>query len=270
MFKENKNSNILINVDQMSFYRGDRRIYENINLNIIKGKITAIIGPSGTGKTTLLRLIGGQLKPCTGTITYDGIDINSLSRTKLYELRKKMSMLFQSGALFTDMNVYENVAYPIKEHTKLPEELIETLVKMKLETVGLRGALKLMPSQLSGGMARRVAIARAIALDPEVIMYDEPFTGQDPITMAILIKLIKELNQTLGITSIIVSHDVAEVMSIADYVYLISEGKILAKGTPKEINENKDPIVDQFVHGIADGSIPFQYPSKYKYIEDLQ
>ena len=263
----------LITLENVTFSRGKHIIYDNVSLTIPKGKITAIMGPSGTGKTTLLRLIGGQLKPQSGSILYkiendQKIDISKLSRAKLFQLRKRMSMLFQNGALFTNMSVLNNVIYPLKEHTKLPNELIRSLALMKLETVGLRGACDKMPAQLSGGMARRAALARAIALDPELIMYDEPFTGQDPITMAVLLKLIKQLNDTLGITSIIVSHDVDEVLSIADYLYIIANTKILASGTPQVIKENRDPDVYQFIHGLPDGSVPFHYPAK-DYFEDL-
>lgn len=212
----------LIEVRNMSFTRGNRKIFENINLTVPRGKITAIMGPSGIGKTTLLRLIGGQLRPNEGEIWFDGDNIPSLSRSKLYQSRKKMSMLFQSGALFTDMDVFNNVAFPLREHTNLPESLIHTTVMMKLEAVGLRGAAKLMPSELSGGMARRAALARAIALDPDLIMFDEPFVGQDPITMGVLVKLIDELNQSLGVTCVVVSHDVPEVLSIADNAYIVS------------------------------------------------
>ncbi|MBP7980437.1 MAG: ATP-binding cassette domain-containing protein, partial [Tolumonas sp.] len=221
-------SDSLIQIRDLSFSHGERLIYDNISLDIPKGKITALMGPSGIGKTTLLRLIGGQLKPDHGQILFDGADIPQLNRRDLYAIRKRMSMLFQSGALFSGISVFDNVAYPLREHTRLPEEIIRTLVLMKLESVGLRGAANMMPSQLSGGMARRAALARAIALDPELIMYDEPFAGQDPITMAVLVKLIRELNTSMGITSVIVSHDVAEVMSIADYVYLIANHSIVA------------------------------------------
>lgn len=270
---ETKDQIDLIKLENVSFSRGKHVIYDNVTLNIPKGKITAIMGPSGTGKTTLLRLIGGQLLPQAGSIWYQlendqKVNIPTLSRSKLFQLRKRMSMLFQNGALFTGMSVLDNVIYPLKEHTKLPPELLRTLALMKLETVGLRGARDKMPAELSGGMARRAALARSIALDPELIMYDEPFTGQDPITMAVLLKLIKRLNDTLGITSIIVSHDVEEVMSISDYVYIIANTKILASGTPKSILENKDPNVYQFIHGVADGSVPFHYPAN-DYFEDL-
>ncbi|OIQ24666.1 phospholipid ABC transporter ATP-binding protein MlaF [uncultured Vibrio sp.] len=252
----------LITINQLSFSRSGRTIFDDINLTVPTGKITAIMGPSGIGKTTLLRLIGGQLMPDAGEIWFDGQDIPQLKRKQLYRVRKKMSMLFQSGALFTDLTVFDNVAFPLREHTSLDETLIRTLVLLKLEAVGLRGAAQLMPSELSGGMARRAALARAIALDPELIMYDEPFVGQDPITMGVLVELIKSLNEALGVTSVVVSHDVPEVMSIADWVYLLADGKVIAKGTPKELEENEDPKVVQFLKGIADGPVPFRYPAR--------
>ena len=258
----------LVQINNLSFSHGDRLLYDNISLSIPKGKVTALMGPSGIGKTTLLRLIGGQLKPDSGQVLFDGHDVPRLSRRALYELRKRMSMLFQSGALFAGMTVFENVAYPLREHTQLPEELIRTLVLMKLESVGLRGAAELMPSELSGGMARRAALARAIALDPELILYDEPFVGQDPITMAVLVKLIRQLNQTMGITSVIVSHDVPEVMSIADYVYLIANKRVVAAGTPEELRREGNPEVVQFVQGLPDGPVPFHYPAG-NYLEAL-
>ena len=254
-------SDSLIRIRDLSFSHGERLIYDNISLDIPKGKITALMGPSGIGKTTLLRLIGGQLKPDSGQILFDGLDIPRLKRSELYGIRKRMSMLFQSGALFSGISVFDNVAYPLREHTQLPEEIIRTLVLMKLESVGLRGAANLMPSQLSGGMARRAALARAIALDPELIMYDEPFAGQDPITMAVLVKLIRDLNQSLGITSVIVSHDVAEVMSIADHVYLIANHQIVAQGSPEELRQEGNPEVVQFIQGLPDGPVPFHYPA---------
>ncbi len=252
----------LVEIHKMSFSRNTRKIFEDINLTVPKGKITAIMGPSGIGKTTLLRLIGGQILPDSGEIWFDGDNIPSLSRQQLYHVRKKMSMLFQSGALFTDLNVFENVAYPIREHLNLPEPLLKTLVLMKLEAVGLRGASQLMPSELSGGMARRVALARAIALDPEMIMFDEPFVGQDPITMGVLVELISRLNNALGITCIVVSHDVPEVLSIADYAYIIAQQHIIAEGTPEALRNNEDPRVKQFLYGYADGPVPFRYPAK--------
>ncbi|MEL6114427.1 phospholipid ABC transporter ATP-binding protein MlaF [Photobacterium sp. SP02] len=251
----------LIRINNLTFSRGERKIFDDVSLEVPKGKITAIMGPSGIGKTTLLRLIGGQIMPDQGEIWFDDKNIPALSRSDLYRARKRMSMLFQSGALFTDMTVFDNVAFPLREHTDLPEDLLRTLVLLKLEAVGLRGAANLMPSELSGGMARRAALARAIALDPDLIMYDEPFVGQDPITMGVLVKLIHSLNEALSITSVIVSHDVPEVMSIADHVYLLSGGKIIGSGTPDELNANPDEKVRQFLDGNADGPVPFNYPA---------
>ena len=255
-------NNDLVTVNNLTFSRGNRTIFDGIDLHVPEGKVTAIMGPSGIGKTTLLRLIGGQLYPEQGEIWFDGDNIPTLSRKKLYHARKKMSMLFQSGALFTDLNVFDNVAFPLREHTQLSEDIIRTMVLLKLEAVGLRGAAQLMPSELSGGMARRAALARAIALDPDLIMYDEPFVGQDPITMGVLVELISNLNQALGLTSIVVSHDVPEVMSIADWVYLLANGKIIAFGTPDDLRQNPDPRVQQFLQGDADGPVPFSYPSQ--------
>lgn len=254
-------SNSLITIKDLTFYRGSRKIFDDVSLTVPTGKVTAIMGPSGIGKTTLLRLIGGQLAPEQGEILFDGQNVPTLSRGKLFELRKRMSMLFQSGALFTDMTVFDNVAFPLREHTKLDEALIKTIVLLKLEAVGLRGAAQLMPSDLSGGMARRAALARAIALDPELIMFDEPFVGQDPITMGVLVSLIRQLNQALGLTCVVVSHDVPEVMSIADHVHLLAEGKIIASGSPEELRANQDPRVIQFLKGTADGPVPFKYPA---------
>jgi len=252
---------IMVRIRGMSFEYAGRKIFDNIDLDIPRGKITAIMGPSGTGKTTLLRLIGGQLKPSQGSIQVAGLEVPKLSHHDLYELRKTMGMLFQSGALLSDINVFENVAFPLREHTRLPESMIHDLVLMKLNAVGLRGAKELMPSELSGGMARRVAMARAITLDPTMIMYDEPFTGQDPISMGILVKLIHSLNRSLGITSIVVSHDVAETASIADYVYLVSGGKVLDEGTPEQLNSSRSEWTTQFMQGQPDGPIPFHYPA---------
>lgn len=249
----------LIEIENLTFKRGERIIYNDISLSIPTGKVTGIMGPSGIGKTTLLRLIGGQIKPDAGKILFSGKDIPSLSRSELYETRKRMSMLFQSGALFTDMSVFDNIAFPIREHSKLPENIIEKIVLMKLEAVGLRGARDLQPSELSGGMARRVALARAIALDPELILYDEPFAGQDPISMGVIVRLIRSLSDALGLTSVVVSHDVPEVMSIADYIYIIAEQKIIGHGTPDQIREDKSDLVKQFVQGRADGPVPFHY-----------
>lgn len=259
-----------IRINQLSFSRGERTIFDNISLTIPPGKITAIMGPSGIGKTTLLKLFGGQIEPDSGEVWFEDQQINRLTRSKLYQVRKRMSMLFQSGALFTDLNVFDNVAFPLREHTSLNESFIRSIVLLKLEAVGLRGASELMPSELSGGMTRRVALARAIALDPEVVMYDEPFVGQDPITMGVLVELIKKLNQAMGITSIVVSHDVPEVMSIADHVYLLADGKIIAEGSPEEINQMDDARVKQFVSGEADGAVPFAYPAQSMQKELLQ
>src|SRR5579872_226822 len=232
-------ANNLVEITNLHFHRNGRPIFSGVDLVIPRGKVVAIMGPSGTGKTTLLRLIGGQLQPASGKIHVAGQNIHRLSQAELYKLRKKMGMLFQSGGLFTHLNVFENVAFPLREHTQLSEEMIRSLVLMKLQMVGLRGARDLMPSELSGGMARRVALARAIALDPQLIMYDEPLTGQDPITKGVLVKLIRTLNDTLGLTSIIVSHDVQETLSIADYVYVIADGKIIGQGTPEAVMADK-------------------------------
>ncbi len=249
----------LIDVKNLSFKRGERVIYDNVNLKIRRGQITAIMGPSGTGKTTLLRLIGGQLTPDQGGILLDGQNIATMSRSELFAARARMGMLFQSGALFTDMSVYENVAFPIRAHTKLPENLIAEIVALKLESVGLRGAEKLMPAELSGGMNRRVALARAIALDPDLIMYDEPFAGQDPIVMGVLTRLIRSLREALDLTTIIVSHDVDETLSIADYIYVVAEGKVQGEGTPAQLREHASPFVRQFLTGSVEGPVDYQF-----------
>jgi len=252
---------IILKIKDLSFHRGDRAIFNGLNLEVPSGKVTAIMGPSGTGKTTLLKLIGGQLQPDAGIVEFQGKNIHQMNTTELYKARHKMGMLFQSGALFTDISVFENVAFPIREHTDLPEEVIRAVVLMKLEAVGLRGARDLMPAELSGGMARRTALARAIALDPLMIMYDEPFAGQDPISMGVLVKLIDLLNDALGVTSIVVSHDVTEVISIADYVYLLSDGKVIGQGTPETLQRENSPRVSQFMQGLADGPVPFHFPA---------
>jgi len=271
MTDNNNNRNgddVLVRIRGLSFSRGTRKIFDNIDLDIHRGRVTAIMGPSGTGKTTLLRLIGGQLRPDAGTVEVDGENVHRLSLSALYELRKRMGMLFQSGALLTDLDVYDNIAFPLREHTKLPEALIRDLVLMKLEAVGLRGARDLMPSELSGGMARRVALARAIALDPMMIMYDEPFTGQDPISMGVIVQLIRKLNDALGLTSIVVSHDVAETTEIADYVYVLSSGRVMGQGTPDELERSESGWVKQFIHAEPEGPVPFHYPAP-DYEEDL-
>ncbi len=259
---------ICVKIRDLRFSRGNRWIFDGIDIDIPRGKIVAIMGPSGTGKTTLLRLIGGQLKPHAGTVEVNGKNLATLSMSKLYELRKNMGMLFQSGALLTDINVFENVAFPLREHTKLQEVLIRHLVLMKLQAVGLRGARDLMPSQLSGGMARRVALARALVFDPSMIMYDEPFTGQDPISMGVLVHLIRSMNDALGLTSIIVSHDVQETSQIADLIYVLSDGKIVSHGTPKAMKNSESAWVKQFINGESDGPVPFHYPAP-DYVEDL-
>lgn len=252
----------LIKISHMSFHHENGKVvFDDVDITIPRGKITAIMGPSGTGKTTLLRLIGGQLAPSLGQITIAGENIHALSRNALYHVRKRMGMLFQSGGLFTHLNVFENVAFPLREHTNLSASMLRTLVLMKLQMVGLRGACHLMPSTLSGGMARRVALARAIALDPELIMYDEPFTGQDPISMGVLVKLIRMLNRALGLTSIIVSHDVQEAFSISDYVYVIADKKIVGHGTPEALRQDASASLQQFILGLPDGPVPFHYPA---------
>ena len=259
---------ILVRIRDLHFRRGDRVIFDGVDIDFRRGRITAIMGPSGTGKTTLLKLIGAQLRPDSGTITVDGQDIHKLRQRDLYELRKRMGMLFQSGALLTDLDVFENVAYPLREHTNLPERMIRYLVLSKLQAVGLRGAARLTPSELSGGMARRVALARAIALDPMMIMYDEPFTGQDPISMGVLVKLIKTMNDNLGLTSIIVSHDVPETASISDYIYIISDGKVREQGSPEELGNTRSEWAKQFLNGQPDGPVAFHYPAR-PYAEDM-
>jgi len=259
----------LVRVRGLRFAFGPRAIFDGVDIDIRRGKVTAIMGPSGTGKTTLLRMIGGQLRPLQGSIEFDGVDVHKQPRNKLFELRKRMGMLFQNGALLTDLSVFDNVAFPLREHSGLPESMIRDVVLMKLEAVGLRGAAALYPEQISGGMSRRVALARAIALEPAMVMYDEPFTGQDPISLGVLMRLIRTLNQALGLTSIIVSHDVQEVLSISDYAYVVSSGKVLAHGTPEAIHDSAAEFVQQFLHGKPDGPVPFHYKTARSYAEDL-
>ncbi|RMJ03983.1 putative ABC transporter ATP-binding protein [Marinobacter litoralis] len=261
-------SSAYITLKDVVFSRSGRRIFDGITLDIPVGKITAIMGPSGTGKTTLLRVIGGQLKPDSGQVIMAGHDVPKLKRKALYRLREKMGMLFQSGALFTDISVFENVAFPLRVHTSLPEDMIRDIVLMKLEAVGLRGARDLMPSELSGGMTRRVALARSIALDPELIMYDEPFAGQDPIAMGVLVKLIRDLNSSMGLTSVLVSHDVPESLSICHYACIIADGKVIGTGTPEELRNHPSELVQQFLSGKPDGPVPFHYPAS-KPVDDF-
>ncbi|MDB5871136.1 MAG: putative transporter, permease component [Ramlibacter sp.] len=244
----------------LSFGYGERLILDKVSFTVPRGKVTALMGASGGGKTTVLRLIGGQVKPRGGELLFDGKEVAKLDQSGLYAARRRMGMLFQFGALFTDLSVFDNVAFPLREHTGLPEGLVRDIVLMKLNAVGLRGARDLMPSEISGGMARRVALARAIALDPELIMYDEPFAGLDPISLGTAAQLIRRLNDTLGITSIVVSHDLEETFHIADQVIVLANGKVAAQGTPQEVMHSDDPLVDQFVHARPDGPVAFHYP----------
>jgi phospholipid/cholesterol/gamma-HCH transport system ATP-binding protein len=252
----------LVEIRDLHFAYGERPILSNLRMDFPRGKLIAVMGGSGCGKTTVLRLIGGQIRPQKGTVSVCGEVVHTLDIDRLYHLRRRMGMLFQFGALFTDLSVFDNVAFPLREHTDLPEELIRDLVLMKLHAVGLRNAHRLKPSEISGGMARRVALARAVALDPQLIMYDEPFAGLDPISMGITATLIRDLNNALGSTSIVVSHDVNETFAIADYVYFMSAGAIVAEGTPAEMRASEDPYVKQFVHAAPDGPVPFHYPGK--------
>lgn len=252
----------LIEIRDLHYSISGRVICGGMNINIRRGQVTAIMGPSGCGKTTVLRLLGGQLKPQSGQVLFSGRNIPSMSQDELYAVRRRMGMMFQSGALFTDLSVFENVAFPLREHTRLPEPLLRSLVLMKLEAVGLRGARDLVPSELSGGMARRVALARAIALDPDMIMYDEPFVGLDPISQGVIVQLIRLLNDALKLTSVIVSHDIQEVMSIADYIYVIANGQVIGEGTPEQVKRERSPRVVQFMRGEPDGPVPFHYPAQ--------
>jgi phospholipid/cholesterol/gamma-HCH transport system ATP-binding protein len=265
-FLQNDN---LVEIEDVEFGYGERPVLKGINLTARRGQVIAIMGSSGCGKTTLLRLIGGQIKPGQGAVRVAGELLGELDQAGLYRLRRKMGMLFQFGALFTDISVFDNVAFQLREHTELPEDAIRDLVLMKLHAVGLRGAAQLMPSELSGGMARRVALARAIALDPMLVMYDEPFAGLDPISLGVTGNLIRRLTDTLGLTSLVVTHDVQESLKIVDYVYFVSEGVIVAEGTAAEIRASALPYVHQFVHGEADGPVPFHYPAP-SYADDLR
>ncbi len=251
----------LVELQRVTCGYGDRVILRDVDLAVPRGSVLALMGVSGGGKTTVLRLIGRLLDPMAGQVRLDGVDLATLDRDGLYAARRRMGMLFQFGALFTDLSVYDNVAFPLREHSGLAEDMIRDLVLMKLDAVGLRGARDLMPSEVSGGMARRVALARAIALDPELMLYDEPFAGLDPISMGVAARLIRELNRSLGITSIVVSHDVDETFSIADQVVFLANGGVVARGTPTEMRESSDPLVRQFVDGEPDGPVRFHYPA---------
>ncbi len=258
----------LVEIRNLQFGYGERLILSGLDMDLPRGKVVAVMGGSGSGKTTILRLIGGQLQPQAGSVRVDGKDVAQLDTRELYALRREIGMLFQQGALFTDLTVFDNVAFPLRENTDLPDAMIRDLVLMKLHAVGLRNAADLKPAEISGGMARRVALARAIALDPRLIMYDEPFAGLDPISLSVTANLIRRLNDALGSTSVLVTHDVQESFGIADYVYFLSQGKIVAKGTPDEMMASTDPYVRQFVRAENDGPVPFHYPGR-SLAEDL-
>lgn len=261
-------SDTLIEIRDLDYARGQKQIFKDLNITIARGKVTAVMGPSGTGKTTLLRLITRQLVPDRGCVLVDGVDISQLNEHDLFKLRKRFGMLFQNGALLTDLSVFENVAFPLREHTRLTNRLIRHIVLTKLHAVGLRGAADMMPTEMSGGMARRVALARAMVMDPEILIYDEPFVGLDPISMGVIVRLVRKMNDALGITSIIVSHDVQEVSTVADISYLISDGKVAASGSPAELNQTSSELVRQFMHGMADGPVAFHYAAP-NYAEQL-
>lgn len=250
-----------VEINGLDFAYGERQILSGISMRLPKGKLTAIMGGSGCGKTTLLRLMGGQIQPTRGSLKVAGQEVSQLNERDLYQMRRRMGMLFQFGALFTDLSVYDNVAFPLREHTRLPESAIRDLVLLKLEAVGLRGASNLMPAELSGGMARRVAVARSVALDPELILFDEPFTGLDPISLSIIATLIRRLTDALGATAVMVTHDVHESLAVVDYVYFMSAGRVVGSGTPDEIKVSADPYVYQFVHAQPDGPVHFHYPA---------
>jgi phospholipid/cholesterol/gamma-HCH transport system ATP-binding protein len=255
-------SPFLVELDHLTFGYGGRVILRDLSFGVLRGKVTALMGVSGGGKTTVLRLIGGQIRAQQGELRFDGQNVTTMQQSELYAARRRMGMLFQFGALFTDMSVFDNVAFPLREHTDLAQDLIRDIVLMKLDAVGLRGARDLKPSEISGGMSRRVALARAIALDPDLIMYDEPFAGLDPISLGTAARLIRRLNDSLGITSVVVSHDVTETFEIADHVVILANGVVAAQGTPAELRASTDPLIYQFVHALSDGPVPFHYPAQ--------
>lgn len=260
LFKMAPNPESLVELRHLSFGYGERVILDHISLSVPRGKVTALMGASGGGKTTILRLIGGQNRAQSGEMLFDGQDVTPMNQQQLYAARRRMGMLFQFGALFADLSAFENVAFPLREHTDLPEALIRDIALMKLNAVGLRGARDLMPSDLSGGMARRIALARAIALDPELVMYDEPFSGLDPISLAIAARLVRQLNDTMGLTSLFVSHELEQTFAISDHVIILANGKIAAQGTPDEVRRSTDPLVYQYVNALSDGPVRFHYP----------
>jgi phospholipid/cholesterol/gamma-HCH transport system ATP-binding protein len=258
---ENNSQDNIVDIRDVHYAVNGRKIFAGLNLSIQRGRITAIMGPSGTGKTTLLRLMTGQIQPDQGRVIVEGKDVATLSRREIFDMRRRMGMLFQNGALLTDLSVFDNVAFPLREHTNLPPELIAHIVLTKLQAVGLRGAWQLMPSELSGGMARRVALARSIANDPAMLIYDEPFAGLDPISMGVILRLIRQMNDALGLTSLVVSHDVDEIALLADRSYILSGGKVVASGETKALKNSDDELVRQFMNGLADGPVPFHYPA---------
>lgn len=259
----------LVEIRDVRYRRGDQSIFDGLSLSIPRGTVSAIMGPSGTGKTTLLDMITGQIQPDEGAVLFEGRVVCPCSRRRLYDTRRQIGVLFQHGALLTNLNVYENVAFPLREHTRLPEQLIRQIVLMRLHSVGLRAAWQKMPSQLSGGMVRRVGLARALVMDPKLIVYDEPFAGLDPIAIGAIVRLIRQTNDVLGITSIVVTHDVDEARALADLIFLISEGRLVAHGTPQQMDQDESPAVKQFMQGLADGPVPFHYPGP-GYAEQLQ
>jgi phospholipid/cholesterol/gamma-HCH transport system ATP-binding protein len=250
----------VVQVHDLHFFYGDREIFRGLTLSIPRGQVVAILGASGSGKSTLLKLIGGQLRPSAGTVTVAGADVHQLSSEELYRLRLEMGMMFQTSGLFTDLSVFDNIAFPIRENFSVPEEILRRVVLMKLHAVGLRGARDMMPNDLSGGMTRRVALARAIATDPKLMMYDEPFAGLDPISLNHIVHLVRDLNEALGLTSIVVTYDVKEALKVADYVYVISDGQVIGRGTPREVMASESPYLKQFLNALPDGPVRFHFP----------